>query len=297
MALKLSYCQLIRIILSQIGGSRIGPSLLTQIAGAPAIIQSKGIIPKELQELKQFADQITAAVKVLGNYLNDLENIVDDIQTQFFQNPANVAINAAITAVNAKIAAETPGSAEEIALQAYKTTLLAFQANTNVLSGVTKASPVGGGPGDCSIMDILGDVCDPNSSDLDLVTINQLLDGLRKGDVIQALTNKIAAATGVTTLLGEISNLQTQLNQFNTTFRVTINTKVIKNAVTTQINNIVYNLLSGCGNNILNLTLKETVKDKLAPYIALLEAQQLEAGVLANTYTDPITGNVVVAVT
>lgn len=288
MALKLSYCQLIRIILSQIGGTRIGPSILAQISGAPAIVQSKGIIPKELQELKSFIDSVTNAIKLLGNYLNDLESIIDDVNNQFFQNPANVAINAAITVVDTKLAAATPGSAEETELQNYKTTLLAFQANTNILSGVTKASPVGNGPGDCSIMDILGDVCDPNSTSEDLISINQLLDGLKKGDLIKALTAKLSAASGITGLQGEISNLRTELNQFNTNFRTILNGKVLKTAITSQINNIVYNLLTGCGTNFLNLTLKDTVKDKLAPYVALLEAQQQ-----LNAYTDPNTGNVI----
>lgn len=298
MALKLSYCQLIRIILEQIGGKRIGASLLTQIAGAPAIIQSSAIIPKELQELKTFIDQVTNTIKLLGNYINDLETIVEDIQKELFTNPANVAIAGAITVVNAKIAAATPGSPEETELINYRNSLINFQSNTNILAGVTRPPISAGGTiGDCSIMDLLGDVCDPNASENELITINQILDAFKKGDVIKALTDKISSATGVTSLLGEIQNLRTELTQFNTTIRSVLNARVLKAAVTTQINNIVYNLLAGCGNNILNLTLKDTVKDKLAPYIALLEAQQQEAGVLSNTYTDPVTGNVVIAVT
>jgi len=290
MALRLSYCQLIRIILSQIGGSRIGPSLLTQIAGAPAIIQSKGIIPNELKEIKQFVDTATTAVQTLGNYVNDIANIVDDIQTQFFQNPVSAAANAAILAAETKLLSVTPGSAEEIELLAFKQTLLDFRSNTDILSGVTKASATNAsGAGECSIMDILGDVCDPNSSDLDLVTINQLLDALKKGDVLNAIAQKISDAAGVTSLLSEISNLRTTLSQFNTTFRVNLSAKVIKNAITLQLNSIVYNLLTGCGNNLLDLTLKPTVKDKLTPYISLLQTQD------PNSYYS--NGNLVTAVT
>ena len=137
-------------------------------------------------------------------------------------------------------------------------------------------------------MDILGDVCDPNSTPEELITINQLLDGLKKGDVINALTAKLSAASGISGLQNEISNLRTELNQFNVNFKITLNTKVLKTAVINQINNLVYNLLTGCGTNFLDLTLKQTVKDKLAPYVALLEAQQQ-----LNAYTDPVTGNVI----
>ena len=68
----------------------------------------------------------------------------------------------------------------------------------------------------------------------------------------------------------------------------TSKSRINLNMTTNVINNIVYNLLTGCGTNFLNLTLKDTVKDKLAPYVALLEAQQQ-----LNAYTDPNTGNVI----
>lgn len=272
MAIKLSYCQLIRLILSYIGGQRLAQSIATQIAGSPAIVVS-GIIPKELQELKTLIDNITQTVAALSSVINDGADMLDKLNQELFQNPIKAAYDAAIAAIDAKLALETPGSAEYVELTEFRSTLVTFKNNTDILSGVTAASSAGS-PGECSIMDLLGDACNPDSSDLTLVTINDLYNGLKNGDLIKAVADKITAATGVTALLGEISNLRTTLSQFNTNFKINITKARVKAALTAQINNIVYNLLAGCGNNVLDLTLKPTIKEKLAPYTALLQSLQ-----------------------
>jgi len=292
MAIKLSYCQLIRLILSYIGGQRLAQSIATQIAGSPAIVVS-GIIPKELQELKALIDSITQTVAALSSVINDGADMFDKLNQELFQNPIKAAYDAAIAAIDAKLALETPGSAEYVELTEFRSTLVTFKNNTDILSGVTAASSAGS-PGECSIMDLLGDACNPDSSDLTLVTINDLYKGLKNGDLIKAVADKITTATGVTALLGEISNLRTTLSQFNTNFKVNITKARVKAALTAQINNIVYNLLAGCGNNVLDLTLKPTIKEKLAPYTALLQSLQPTDSYIDNTGAESATFGTVV---
>ena len=57
MALKLSYCQLIKIVLSQIGGSPL-QQVYSQLSQGLQQITKGGIIPSEFAQLKTFIDQV-----------------------------------------------------------------------------------------------------------------------------------------------------------------------------------------------------------------------------------------------
>jgi hypothetical protein len=60
--LSLSYCQLIKIVLSQIGGSPL-KQVYTQLSqGAKQIVTGSGVIPNPLTEIKAVIDQITNAI-------------------------------------------------------------------------------------------------------------------------------------------------------------------------------------------------------------------------------------------
>jgi hypothetical protein len=60
--LSLSYCQLIKIVLSQIGGSPL-KQVYTQLSqGAKQIVTGSGVIPNPLTEVKAVIDQITNAI-------------------------------------------------------------------------------------------------------------------------------------------------------------------------------------------------------------------------------------------
>jgi hypothetical protein len=56
MALKLSYCQLIKIVLSQIGGSPL-QQVYTELSQGMNKISTRGLIPTEVAQLKSFIDK------------------------------------------------------------------------------------------------------------------------------------------------------------------------------------------------------------------------------------------------
>jgi predicted nucleic acid-binding Zn-ribbon protein len=149
--LKLSWCQLIRIILAQIGGNPLQQMYSQLNQGMSTMAPRSGLIPNELREIKQLIDQVTDKLNDASALAGDLTNIVDAMTNEFFQNPiagpaniASTAIQARITNLDAQISALDPGSptyatdlaaleAEKTALNDTANSLNTFVANTNRL--------------------------------------------------------------------------------------------------------------------------------------------------------------------
>jgi hypothetical protein len=90
------------------------------------------------------------------------------------------------------------------------------------------------------------------------------------------LTQAVLANTGGASLISALGNLQSTVNTFNTTVTSKINKLAIKRAVETYVNYVVFNLLTGCSNTLLNATLKPSVKEVLTPYATYMQKQQLD---------------------
>jgi hypothetical protein len=117
-----------------------------------------------------------------------------------------------------------------------------------------------------------------NVPDVDLQT---LVDGFKSGAIINtakvALTQAVATSTGGAALITALGTLQTTASTFNTTVTGKINKLAIKRAVESYINYVVFNLLTGCSNTLLNATLRPEVKEVLTPYATYVQKQQLDA--------------------
>ena len=68
--LKLTYCSLIKIILSQIGGNPL-QQLYSQLSQGKAQTAQGGLIPTGLSEIKQLIDQVTATINAAQAAVND----------------------------------------------------------------------------------------------------------------------------------------------------------------------------------------------------------------------------------
>ena len=91
MALKLSYCQLIKIILTKIGGNPL-QQVYTQLSQGLQQITKGGIIPTEFAQLKAFIDQVTAALNAVEGDINAMQQLTK----QFFENPIRAVGNESI---------------------------------------------------------------------------------------------------------------------------------------------------------------------------------------------------------
>lgn len=300
--LKLSWCQLIKIILSQIGGNPLQQIYSQLQQGLPTMAPSSGLIPSALQDVKNFVDTATAAVQAAQQAANDFTNVIDNITNQLYQNPvgtittgAIAAANARISSVDALISAEesqpTPNTALIAALTAEKNalsntmvSLSIFKSNTDRLSGVGGSISGGRGSQSCSLQDLLGSGCKPNE-DVPDIDLQELIESLKQGDAIAAIKTRIENATGVSDLKIAVETFNTTISGFNASFAATLDKAAIKNAVSAQLSQIVFNLLSGCGNQVLDLTLRPDVKEKIGPWVALLE-QQREGEVLDSEGTN-----------
>jgi hypothetical protein len=278
-----------------------------------------GLIPNELKEIRQLVQQVTDKLNSAAGLAGDLTNVVDAMTNEFFQNPItapanllNVAIGQKQAAANAKIATLDPEiNAQEIAnlrnevnvLTNTSFTLGTFVENTNRLSGVSSASS-GSGAGGCSLQDLLGSGCTPNN-DVPDIDLQALVDSLKQGDAIVAIKEKLVNASGLADYQSALTTFNTTISGFNASFTSSINKAAIRNAVTGQITQIVFNLLSGCGGQVYDLTLKSNVKNTIAGWTELLELQRngeafidLEGNVVTTTDTPVSTlqSNVVVNV-
>ena len=299
--LSLSYCQLIKIVLSQIGGSPL-KQVYTQLSqGAKQIVTGSGVIPNPLTEVKAVIDQITNAINTATGALATAQEMMERIGQQIYENPMGAPIAAAIDMVDVKITkitirqqdivayeninganTATPQSPytsivtekqkltdEKSALQIYREKLVQYKTNTDRLSGVStlSGSEAGGG---CSLQDLLGSGCTPNDAVPD-IDLKNLIDSLKQGDLLLALKDKMFNAAGFDDYQEALTAANNQINSFVNSFNSLVNKAAIRNAVQAQITQIVFNLLSGCSGSIYDLTLKSNIKSTVSSYVSVLQ--------------------------
>jgi hypothetical protein len=299
--LSLSYCQLIKIVLSQIGGSPL-KQVYTQLSqGAKQIVTGSGVIPNPLTEIKAVIDQITNAINTATGALASAQEMMERIGQQIYENPMGAPIAAAIDMADVKITkitirqqdivayenvngadTATPAAPytsivtekqrltdEKSALQIYRDKLVQYKTNTDRLSGVAtlSGSEAGGG---CSLQDLLGSGCTPNDAVPD-IDLKNLIDSLKQGDLLLALKDKMFNAAGFDDYAEALTSANNQINSFVNSFNSLVNKAAIRNAVQAQITQIVFNLLSGCSGGIYDLTLKSNVKSTVSSYVSVLQ--------------------------
>lgn len=285
MALKISYCQLIKIILAQIGGSPL-QQVYTQLSQGMKQISTRGIIPSEIAQIKAFIDQVTTTLNGISGDVNAMQQMAN----QFFYNPVGTVTTQTIAQIDLRLAqitedlgagpVATSGNATEFAyLNSLKTEMTNFKTHSDRLSG--QADPEDGKPfGGCTLADLLGDGCSP-AGDVPDIDLQVLVDGFKSGAIIEgaksALTQAVLANTGGAALISALGNLQSTVNTFNTTVTTKINKLAIKRAVESYVNYVVFNLLTGCSNTLLNATLIPSVKEAITPYAQYIQKQQLDA--------------------
>jgi hypothetical protein len=285
MALKISYCQLIKIVLAQIGGSPL-QQVYTQLSQGMKQISTRGIIPSEIAQIKAFIDQVTTTLNGISGDVNAMQQMAN----QFFYNPVGTVTTQTITQINLRLAqitedlgagpVATSGNATEFAyLNSLKTEMTNFKTYSDRLSG--QADPEDGKPfGGCTLADLLGDGCSP-AGDVPDIDLQVLVDGFKSGAIIEgaksALTQAVLVNTGGAALITALGNLQSTVNTFNTTVTTKINKLAIKRAVESYVNYVVFNLLTGCSNTLLNATLIPSVKEAITPYAQYIQKQQLDA--------------------
>lgn len=293
--LKLTYCSLIKIILSQIGGNPL-QQLYSQLSQGKAQMAQGGLIPTGLLEVKQLIDQVTATINSAQALANDFSDVMEKIGGQLYQNPVGTAITAAIAAIDERIATvnaalvSNPSDAtllaQKASLVSNKTALQEFKTNTDRLSGV---GPVSGSAnaGGCSLQDLLGSGCTPNG-DVPDIDLKGLVDSLKTKDLIDAITAKLKSGLGIDDVLTSLATFKSTIDGFNLNFNVILNKAAIRSAVTSQITQIVFNLLSGCGNQVFDLTLKSNVKQTLSVYAAAVQQQNESGTAYTNIYGNTI---------
>ena len=294
--LKLTYCSLIKIILSQIGGNPL-QQLYSQLSQGKAQTAQGGLIPTGLSEIKQLIDQVTATINAAQAAVNDFSDVMEKIGGQLYQNPVGTSITAAIAAIDARITTvgaaleATPNdstiAAQLAALVANKTALETFRTNTDRLSGVATAAT---GAGGCSLQDLLGSGCTPNG-DVPDIDLKALVDSLKTKDLIDAITTQLISSSGIADVVTALATFKSTIDGFNLNFSTIVNKAAIRSAVTSQITQIVFNLLSGCGNQVLALTLKPDVGAKIAVFAAAEQLQREQGAAYVDQYgvTVPVT--------
>jgi len=269
MSLNLSYCQLIKIILSQIGGNPLQQAY-TQLSEGMHNMTTRGLIPTELAQVKEFVDRVTAAINAISGDIN-AEQI---LAGQFIYNPVGGAATAAIAAIDSRLAQE-PTDPELTELTNLRADLVTFKANSDQLAGVTPPSTTNGFGG-CTLADLLGTGCAKagNVPDVDLQT---LINGFKSGEAIKGLQKNveimIAQGTGYDKLQNAVVGFHNTVTNFNNTVTNKLNPLIIKRAVENYITNLAYNLLTGCGNQLLTTTIRPEVLSNIAPYIALVSSK------------------------
>ena len=286
MALKLSYCQLIKIVLSQIGGSPL-QQVYSQLSQGLQQITKGGIIPSEFAQLKTFIDQVTTALNAVPGDINAMQQMTK----QFFYNPVETVTNESVALIDTRLAQisedlgsgiqPTSGNAVEYdKLLAIRSNLLEFKGHTNILSGESPPS-LTSGFGGCTLADLLGSGCSP-AADVPDIDLQVLVDGFNSGAILNQfktnLSSLIANQTGYAQLSVAINNLQSSIVNFNTTVTSKLNKIVIQKAVETYITNLAFNLLSGCSSPVINATIRPTAKSAIAPFVEYY--QKIQNGVL-----------------
>jgi len=279
--IKLTYCHLIKIILSQIGGNPL-QQIYNQLSnGLPTIAPRNGLIPSGLAQVKQLVEGITGVINTAQQAVGDFSDTIERIGAQFYQNPIGTVLDGATAAANTRLASVNqklaqPGMSgntqlleERNALSNVMSSMSVYKTNTDRLSGVGTLSG-SAAAGGCSLQDLLGSGCGPNGNVPD-IDLQNLISSLKQGDAISAIKEKISSASGYSDYQQALAGFQSQVNGFNTNFNNLINKAAIRSAVTSQLTQIVYNLLSGCGNQVFDLTLRPDIKANLTPYVTALQ--------------------------
>lgn len=300
--ISFSYCQLIKIILSQIGGNPIQQVYNELHQGRPGLIPGSAIVPNALAEVKSLIDTVTNTIHAAQVAANDFSSTLENIGGIFYQNPLGTSLAAAILAIDNRITVvdallvSDPGNAtllaEKSALETNRAQLVTYKNNTDRLSGVTTQQTGSSLAGGCSLQDLLGSACTPNN-DVPDVDLKALLDSLKNKDYIDAITQKIVNATGYAEYQTELAVFQTTISGLNASFIASINKASIRSAVTAQLTQIVYNLLTGCGGQVLDVTLQSNVKDKVAAWVTLLENQREQGDAYIDAYGNVATNQTV----
>jgi hypothetical protein len=301
MALKLSYCQLIKIVLSQIGGSPL-QQVYTQLSQNLQQITKGSLIPTELAQLKTFIDQVTTALNAITGDINAMQRLTQ----QFFYNPVGTVSTELNTQVDNRLAqisedigagpVPTAGNeAEYAALTDLKTKVTAFKTHTDTLSGVTEPSTTGGFGG-CTLADLLGSGCSP-AADVPDVDLQVIVDGFKSGAIITALKTNvmsvIANQTGYAQISTAITNLNNSLTTFNDTVTNKLNKIIIKRAVETYITDLAFKLLSGCSSGLVNATIRPEAKEAMTPFVEY--NQKILSGELNSDGTLPGSNDITLA--
>jgi len=274
MPLKLSFCQLIKIVLSQIGGSPL-QQVYTQLSQNLQQITKGSLIPTELAQLKAFIDQVTTQLNAISGDINAMQ----ELTKKFFYNPVGTVsteLNAQITTRLAQIedplfpgTASSGNEAEYAELSALKTQVTDFITKTDVLSGASPPSTTGGFGG-CTLADLLGNGCSP-AADVPDVDLQVIVDGFKSGSIITALktqiTSAIANQTGYAQMSVAITNLKNSLTTFNDTVTNKLNKIIIKRAIETYVIDLAFKLLSGCSSGLVNATIRPEAKEAMTPFV------------------------------
>ena len=316
--ISLSYCQLIKIILSQIGGNPLQQKYTTFTQGARQVAVGLGI-PGGFTEVRALIDRVTKTITDASTDLTDAQKILEAAQQQLFQNPiafpayaTNTAITLRITPINSRIATidqytanadSVPGftvtppytsavaeksdlATQRSALYSSSEKLATFKNYTDRLSGVAtlSGSEAAGG---CSLQDLLGNGCTPNDAVPD-IDLKALIASLEQGDLIKALEQKLLSGLGTNELITALGDFNTVITRFNSLFDISINKAALRAAVEAQINHIIFNLLSGCSGGVYEKTLKTDVATAISGAVA--SWQQTNDG---TAYVDSESGNIV----
>jgi len=319
--ISLSYCQLIKIVLSQIGGNPLEQKYTAITQGARQVAVGLGI-PGGLKEIKALIDRITTTINDAGTDLTNAQKLIEAVQQQLFQNPiafpayaTNTAITLRITPLNSRIsvidqwtanAASVPSftvtspyttaTEERAAIATQVSTLYTtsekletFKGFTDKLSGVATltGSEAAGG---CSLQDLLGNGCTPNDAVPD-IDLKALIESLNQGDLIKALEQKLLSGLGINELTTALNDFNTVITRFNNLFNVSINKAALRAAIEAQINHIVFNLLSGCSGGVYEKILKTDVATAVSEFVTTKQAQ-----IEGTAITDSQTGNSIVKV-
>ena len=315
--ISLSYCQLIKIVLSQIGGNPLEQKYTAITQGARQVAVGLGI-PGGLKEIKALIDRITTTINDAGTDLTNAQKLVEAVQQQLFQNPiafpayaTNTAITLRIAPLNSRISVidqwtanansvpsftvtspYTSASEEKAALTTQVSTLYTtstklatFKDYTDRLSGVATLSGAEAAGG-CSLQDLLGNGCTPNDAVPD-IDLKALIQSLNQGDLIKALEQKLLSGIGINELTTALNDFNTVITRFNNLFNISINKAALRAAIEAQINHIVFNLLSGCSGGVYEKILKADVATAVSEYVT---AKQ---GALTNTTVVDDIGNLV----
>jgi hypothetical protein len=245
-----------------------------------------GLLPTGLSEVRGLIDRVTNTINDAQRAVNDYSDVLERLGTQLYINPLGLPLTGTIAVMQSRL--DTIDTRlvfiglpydERIALLEERQVLTEsirsfgqYKDYTDRLSGIgpqSGASSAGG----CSLQDLLGSGCAPNQ-DVPDIDLQNLIDSLKNGDLIAALKLQIENATGYTSYQTALASFQAEVTNFNFTFSNLINRAAIRNAVTSQITQIVFNLLSGCGNQVFNLTLNPDVRTALTTYVSDLDKQR-----------------------